>query len=67
MVVVVVVAVVVVVVVLVVWPGQVWGRMYRVLADDGCVMVKVKVTVKTGVVVGVTARVVTGVRVLVKC
>ena len=54
-------------VVLVVWPGQVWGRMYRVLADDGCVMVKVKVTVKTGVVVGVTARVVTGVRVLVKC
>ena len=58
---------VVVVVVLVVWPGQVWGRMYRVLADDGCVVVKVKVTVKTGVVVGVTARVVTGVRVLVKC
>ena len=50
---------VVVVVVLVVWPGQVWGRMYRVLADDGCVVVKVKVTVKTGVVVGVTARVVT--------
>ena len=58
---------VVVVVVLVVWPGQVWGRMYRALADDGCVMVRVKVTVKTGVVVGVTARVVTGVRVLVKC
>ena len=58
---------VVVVVVLVVWPGQVWGRMYRVLAGDGCLMVKVKVTVKTGVVVGVTARVVTGVRVLVKC